>query len=54
VWSYSRNLHREETVAALAEDAASELLWLAGGDPEEGTLTAEPLEKSTLHRPAQA
>ena len=50
VWSYSRNLHRQETVAALAEDAASELLWLAGGDPATADLSAEPLEKSVLHR----
>jgi non-ribosomal peptide synthase protein (TIGR01720 family) len=53
VWSYSRNLHRQETIAALAEDAARELLWLAGVDPADADVTAEPLEKSVLHKTAQ-
>lgn len=46
VWSYSRNLHLESTVCALAEDMAGRLLAMAGGD---GEVVAVPLEKSVLH-----
>nr|MDQ3934891.1 condensation domain-containing protein [Actinomycetota bacterium] len=45
VWIYSENLHREETVAALAEDAATELLLMAGRDPSDGApLAAVPID----------